>query len=366
MSHTWRPNISKKKIQVLTLGYVPLDLIVTSVDPLSLERAAGGTCGNVSIILSRLGFATTMLAEFGDDPRGEYLRRDLAGEGVDIAGLTIRKDRPTGAIVEIIEPKRHRTHRFAFRCPICKANLRRSNLVTRAKTREYLTSTEQYSVLFLDRATAAVVEIVQNAVADNSFVFFEPNVIRSGSREELAAEQADIVKYAVPNSGTNRIEWNPSSTSRTRVVIETFGTEGLRYRRRLKNAQWSQWKQMQSIRAASVADTAGAGDWCTAGIIHDLMTGPVSCRWNGDKVDSAIIYGQSLAALSVSFTGPRGLTALTDFGDIKRIARRAANLGNVSPRSVQRLKARASLPKNGQNGAGCPLCLSDTEPLSTV
>ena len=336
------------------------------MNPLSFERVAGGTCGNVSIILSRLGFSTTMLAEFGDDPRGKYLRRDLANEGVNTAGLKIHKDRSTGAIVEIIEPERRRTHRYAFKCPVCRTNLRRSNLVTRANIREFVSNTNQFPVLFFDRATAASVEIVQNMVAIDSLVFFEPNMIRSGSREESAAEQADIVKYAAPNSGTNHIEWNPSPDSRTRVIIETLGGQGLRYRRRLDNAQWSPWKKMQSIQAAGVADTAGAGDWCSAGIIHELIAGPVANRWDSGSVENAIIYGQSLAALSVSFVGPRGLAARTNSTDIKRIARRAANLGSVSPRSVYRLKARDSVAKNGHNGAGCPLCLSDTEPIPPV
>ena len=47
----------------------------------------GGFAGNVSTALARLGVRARILARVGDDGHGEFIRRFLAGEGVDVSWL---------------------------------------------------------------------------------------------------------------------------------------------------------------------------------------------------------------------------------------------------------------------------------------
>jgi len=62
------------------------------------------------------------------------------------------------------------------------------------------------------------------------------------------------------------------------------------------------------LRGEAVADTAGAGDWCTAGIIHLLgrkgLAGMAAME-QGD-IERAISFGQALAAWNCAYEGARG------------------------------------------------------------
>ncbi|MCF8062877.1 MAG: hypothetical protein K9M82_10200, partial [Deltaproteobacteria bacterium] len=51
----------------------------------------------------------------------------------------------------------------------------------------------------------------------------------------------------------------------------------------------------------------GAGDWCTAGLIHMLANSKASLdRMSETKIGEALRYGQALSALNCGFEGARG------------------------------------------------------------
>ena len=191
-------------------------------------------------------------------------------------------------------------------------------------------------------------------------VVFEPNRIRPGSREEQAAALSDVVKYSRASVHGPSREWVPPRGSRTRLIVETLGSSGLRYRMRLGNGAWSRWNHMPSIVSVRVTDTAGAGDWCTAGMINELATTPGVQRWTRDRIEEALTFGQALAAASVSFDGPRVVLAHADAATIKRIARRAGAVGAVSTRSIRRLGTRVTPTRVASERGTCALCLSPT------
>ena len=354
---TRRLLIRRNRIRILAAGYVPLDLIVTSRNPLILVRAAGGTCGNVTIILSRLGFRATLLAAIGSDPRGKYLRRDLENEDVDTTNLTERSDRVTGAVVEFIAPDLRGGHRFTFKCPECGSTVRRSNLVTRAQSRQHIAQSAPFDVFFFDRATAATLELARQARRSDTLIVFEPHVIRPGPREEQAVALSDIVKYSA--DGRAPQGWTPAVKTDALLVVEILGNQGLRYRRRVEDGSWSSWHTMPGIGAANITDTAGAGDWCTAGIIHELLVRYKDRRWTRDSIEGALTYAQSLAAVSIGFPGPRGLLMHTNISTIKRIARHASQSGAVSNNSIPIVQRNQMSTTERGYDRRCRLCLSD-------
>jgi hypothetical protein len=70
----------------------------------------------------------------------------------------------------------------------------------------------------------------------------------------------------------------------------------------------SGWKSLPSLAAPSIKDTAGAGDWCSAGIISMLGAKGRSEFENSSAVqlEVGLRYGQALAAWACGFEGPRG------------------------------------------------------------
>ncbi|MCJ7656031.1 MAG: hypothetical protein MUO97_12185, partial [Dehalococcoidia bacterium] len=139
-----------------------------------------------------------------------------------------------------------------------------------------------------------------------AIVIFEPSRIRNDGIFEECLEIADIVKYSHEKKGYFR-------RALERVIvpleIETLGSEGIRYRSG-NDTRYREWNTMPAYRIGNgIKDTAGSGDWCTAGIIHAI------CRFGRrhfenithDDIQNAINFGQALAALNCHYIGARGL-----------------------------------------------------------
>jgi 5-dehydro-2-deoxygluconokinase len=79
-------------IEAVVIGRVGIDLYPNQLStPLrevsTYTRFVGGFAGNVATGLARLGVRTTILSRVGDDGHGEFVRRWLAGEDVDVRYL---------------------------------------------------------------------------------------------------------------------------------------------------------------------------------------------------------------------------------------------------------------------------------------
>jgi ribokinase len=60
------------------------------------DRALGGKGANQAVSAARHGVATAMVGCVGDDPDGRRLTDALAAEGIDVTGVRVRTDAPTG------------------------------------------------------------------------------------------------------------------------------------------------------------------------------------------------------------------------------------------------------------------------------
>ncbi len=60
------------------------------------RQIPGGKGSNQAIASARLGRSTGFIGRIGDDPSGEVLRGALVDAGVDVAGLLVSADRPSG------------------------------------------------------------------------------------------------------------------------------------------------------------------------------------------------------------------------------------------------------------------------------
>ena len=79
-------------IEAAVMGRVGIDLYPNQLStPLrevsTYTRFVGGFAGNVATGLARLGVRTTILSRVGDDGHGEFVRRWLAAEGIDVRYL---------------------------------------------------------------------------------------------------------------------------------------------------------------------------------------------------------------------------------------------------------------------------------------
>jgi len=161
---------------------------------------------------------------------------------------------------------------------------------------------ERPSVFFFDRPSRGAINLANTYAAAGSLVVFEPSANAEPALFEAALETADIVKY----SDQRLAAIPPSRVRKRRVEIQTLGASGLRYR--TAQGRSGSWQQLPAIAAPRVVDTAGAGDWCTAGLLTRIGGGGRAALDDTTNVElrDALRYGQALSAWNCRFEGARG------------------------------------------------------------
>lgn len=352
-----RPN-SEQRPRILTAGYLTLDLIVRDENSRDFWQAVGGTCGNVSVFASALGCEVVMLARLGQDRRGQRLLQELASTAVDISRVERAPKLASPGIVELVRNTPGRTHRFTHRCPVCGTRLPRATVVTKQQAEAEVESIDRFDAFFFDRATSATVHLAESARRAGLLVVYEPSSIPRGIWAKRATEVSDIVKLsAQPNPRVER--WLPSGGASTSFIVHTLGPQGARILGR-SSERWEVFYELPASAQPCIRDTAGAGDWLTAGLLSSMLQTPHSL--SADSIRKSVEYGQRLSAVSLAFDGPGGALAALGARDVERMAR------GVLPMHVPFDGESYTSPKIGRDSPPvhyCELCLTDL-PVSSL
>jgi fructokinase len=163
-----------------------------------------------------------------------------------------------------------------------------------------------HSVFYFDRVAPGTLELARKSRERGALVVFEPSGIKEEGLFLECLKASHIVKYA-----NDRIESIHAFVTKAKVPIEieTMGAKGLRLCMPT-NSRPTTWKELPAFPAVNLRDASGAGDWTTAGIIHELMSECKSANEtvaDFDTVVGATRKGQALASLNCGFEGARGL-----------------------------------------------------------
>jgi fructokinase len=161
-------------------------------------------------------------------------------------------------------------------------------------------------VFFFDRVSRGALVLAQAFASRGAAVVFEPSAVGNLALFREAWGLAHVVKYS--HERLQELPPDVEVSESAPLQIETLGSEGLRYRSRLAGCVTKAWQRLESLPAEEVKDTAGAGDWCTAGIVHKLLpTGAAGLTAVDDTgLREAVRYGQALAAWNCGYEGARG------------------------------------------------------------
>jgi fructokinase len=199
-------------------------------------------------------------------------------------------------VVHAITPSGHRFH---FSCPVCGKRLPRFRPLPRAAVPAVLETHPHPDVFFFDRATRGSIGLAAAYKASGKLIFFEPSRIGRADSFATAIELADVVKFSAqhePELHSALARW-PGGQLR----IETLGPLGLRLGRDRSHLR------ALSAFPVSVADSAGAGDWATAGFLYALPHLDIHAT-SAEDLAAAGTFGQALGALSCRYPGARGLS----------------------------------------------------------
>lgn len=285
-------------------GYVALDVVINGKGEALPHLWAGGSCGNVLTILSYMGWQPYPIACLGNDAAADRILEDMEKWGVKTDFIYKENSGGTPIVIERINTtcRGKPSHKFEWKCPNCGSRLPKYRSIK--ATQQIIEKMPVSQVFYFDRLSRSILEIANEQRACGALIVFEP----SGTKNKLFKEGlsvAHIVKYSYEQLDNSPIE----KASNVLLEIQTLGAEGLRYRfKDSKNSQ-NKWDTISAFHVSKLVDAAGAGDWCTAGIIHILGQNGLEnfLKASKDDVENALRFGQGMAALNCRYEGARGL-----------------------------------------------------------
>ena len=284
-------------------GLISLDVLFEGKSDSNPSVYAGGSCGNVLSILSYLKVKSLPISRLGKNKAAELIIDDFRKWGINTQFIDKEIKGSTPIIIHRIldsqsgNPK----HRFEFKNPDNGAWFPRFRPVLAKKVDEINEKLPEVDVFYFDRASRSSIELAKAAKQNGTLVYFEPSSCRDQKLFKECLETSDILKYSndrLPNFKSR------FPTIQATLEIETRGKEGLAYR-----FKSNVWNTIKAYKIADVLDTAGAGDWCSAGIIKKLLDSKIKDLdlASSNTIKDALHYGQAVGALSCLFKGARGL-----------------------------------------------------------
>lgn len=273
------------------MGFVALDYVHHAG---SRWFKAGGTAANVAAIFRHLGGSSSIAGRLGADQAGRLVLTDLKLSGVRTRRLTLNSDVSTPVVIHRIEAGKHS---YSFRCPACGERYGRFQPPTH---HEAHLDADEGGMFFFDRATASSLTAAEIVARNGGLVVFEPSVPGQAELFSRAVSLAHIVKFSRQRQTKLAAFLAEPRPGQLRIV--TRAGEGLEF------AFGYESPHFLPAFPASVVDTAGGGDWTTAGLLTWLAANPG--RLQVDQVEYGLRFGQALASINCSWAGARGAMAI--------------------------------------------------------
>ena len=232
-------------IDITTIGEILIDLTQSGRTEQGIPRFdanPGGAPANLAVAAARLGARTAFIGRVGNDSFGDYLKRCLAENGVDVRGMSVDEKARTTLAVVALDERGERTFSF-YRDPSADVNLSPAHVPM-----ELLSDTKVLHFgsvsLTAEPARTATLEAAKTAKASGAYVSYDPNYRASLWPDEETAvrnmteplSMVDILKVSDeelplltgctdPEKGSARL-----AEKGVRLVLVTLGAHGAFYR----------------------------------------------------------------------------------------------------------------------------------------
>ncbi|MDY3939516.1 MAG: carbohydrate kinase [Spirochaetia bacterium] len=315
-----------KKTGVTAFGEILVDMLPEQSpkpDLMFFSANAGGAPANVAVAVARLGVPSAFIGKTGRDAFGEYLRKILADNGVDVTGLVTDPWAPTTEALVSLTAAGERS--FSFYRTGCADALFRSDELNTAVIADSkifhfgsLSMTEE-PVLSATRFA------VETARKNGSLISFDPNYRptlwtspeEARNRIESVLGSVDIMKVSEEEA-----EWltGEKSVEKAAAALRTYGISLVFVTLGARGAFFSGKKAEGSVQSPDICcvDTTGAGDSFFGAVLASLS------RFNKEEIknglDKSILekmtfYANCAATLTVSRKG--AIPALPTESEVK-------------------------------------------------
>lgn len=310
--------------RMLVVGELLVEVMRPAAAPVPLDRTgsflgpfASGAPAIVASVAARLGVSVSLVGAVGDDAFGRLLRRRLAADGVDTAGVRVHPELPTGCAFVAYDGSGGRD--FVFHVAhSAAAAVPGDALGDVPESVDWVHVSGSSAVLSVELGCVAL-DAARRARAAGARVSVDPNVRPNASRDslEIIRSLLDIADVTTPAAGELAALGVDAGTLAARgvLVCETRGAAGARLLSGVSGVSGTPgrplgWVEVPAPPRVEVAPT-GAGDHLAAALAAALLQGfePVA----------AVRLAVGVAADSVTVQGPmeaemRGLSAVPGLG----------------------------------------------------
>lgn len=287
-------------------GLIALDVIVNGKPSTPAKLCAGGSCGNVLSILAFLGWDSKPIGRLAENKASEKLFHDFLNFDVSTSLITTSEDGNTPIIIHRIlkDKEGNPKHKFEFRVPETNAWLPMYKPVLASAVDLLTVKQPSSNVFYFDRVSRSTISLAKYYKSKGALVIFEPSSYKLDKQFTECLEIAHVIKFSSDRI-KNFSELHPNPIAL--LEIETLGEAGLKYR--LKSSPDSKWKIIPSFSFEDINDSAGAGDWCTAGIINELGYDGINSfnKADNDSIEKALLIGQVFGGINCRYDGARGI-----------------------------------------------------------
>ena len=257
----------------LLIDFVALEMGVTVGDASGFIKAPGGAPANVAVAVARLGYQSAFMGQVGDDPFGRYLADMLAAESVNIDGLLFSQEARTALAFVSNTADGDRSFMF-YRHPSADMLMKPADVNTRVIDESDIFHFGSITLIH-EPAKSALLNALEQAVASDTFISYDPN-LRLPLWESAAAakagmlsglEYANLLKISAEELEflTGGEDVRPLWRDRMEMICVTYGQRGaivhLKDGTEIKHGGY----------AVPARDTTGAGDAFVAGMLIGIL-----------------------------------------------------------------------------------------------
>jgi sugar/nucleoside kinase (ribokinase family) len=273
-----------------------------------ISLVIGGSGSITAVAAARLGLRVALAAAVGDDPAGEFMLAQLAGEGVDTSAVAVRRGTPTGMTVALSEGKDRAILTAAGAVATMTARDVPASLLAAAR------HVHVSSYFLMERSLApGLAGLLEAARAGGARTSLDTNwdpAQRWGNGSLRAALAA--TDLLLPNETEALCLSGAGSLAEAMAVLSGAGP-GLVIKLGARGALWAEGARQYRAEPPPVtpADTTGAGDCFDAGVIAGLLQG----------LDTGGAVALGCATGAASTRGAGGTAACPDLATAQALAR---------------------------------------------
>lgn len=309
---------------VITLGEALVDFIPSNNKNIEFKMNPGGAPANVAVGVSRLGTKTYFVGKVGNDVLGQFLRKTLKENNVELDGMCLTDEVRTGLTFVTLDETGERDFNFYIN-PSADSFLKDEDINEKIFEQSKILHFGSISLIH-EPARSATMYAVNLAKQKGMIVSYDPNLrINLWSDEKVAKEriisvmsQVDILKISEEElefiTGTSNIEEGVKCLKNKfniTLILVTLGSKGSYYFYK-DNLELIPAMKVQTV------DTTGAGDAFMSGILYNINdTDKNLNELDKDFLNYAVRFANISGALAASQKG--AMSALPTLEKIKNI-----------------------------------------------